>query len=166
MAPLLSTLLKTLIDRARPPNGLLHPVGASFPSGHATYAGATCVALVLLFTKPGTRRRWWWTGHGRLESEQNGEDGRDELDRATDRSTSIPQEPGREPSPARISRLSAALRRPDFVKATLTEHHCGHARLRQVTRTAPIPCSCAAVDDRVHRLRPATAPGLSDLFVP
>ena len=31
-----------------------------FPSGHATYAGATCVALVLLFTTPGTRSRWRW----------------------------------------------------------------------------------------------------------
>jgi membrane-associated phospholipid phosphatase len=28
---------------------------------HATYAGATCVALVLLFTTPGARRRWWST---------------------------------------------------------------------------------------------------------
>ena len=60
LAPLLSVLLKVLIDRARPPDGLVHPVGASFPSGHATYAGATCVALVLLFTTPGARRRWWW----------------------------------------------------------------------------------------------------------
>ena len=60
LAPLLSALLKLLVDRARPPDGLVHPVGASFPSGHATYAGATCVALVLLFTKPGARRRWWW----------------------------------------------------------------------------------------------------------
>ncbi len=60
LAPLLSALLKVLVDRARPPDGLVHPVGASFPSGHATYAGATCVALVLLFTAPGTRRRWWW----------------------------------------------------------------------------------------------------------
>ena len=62
LAPLLSTLLKVLVDRARPPNGLVHsvhPLGASFPSGHATYAGATCVALVLLFTTPGTRRRRW-----------------------------------------------------------------------------------------------------------
>src|SRR6478672_11793743 len=48
LAPLLSTLLKVLVDRARPPDGLVHPLGASFPSGHATYAGATCVALVLL----------------------------------------------------------------------------------------------------------------------
>ena len=60
LAPLLSALLKVLVDRARPPDGLVHPVGASFPSGHATYAGATCVALVLLFTIPGMRRRWWW----------------------------------------------------------------------------------------------------------
>jgi membrane-associated phospholipid phosphatase len=59
LAPLLSALLKVLVDRARPPDGLVHPVGSSFPSGHATYAGATCVALVLLFT-PCTRRRWWW----------------------------------------------------------------------------------------------------------
>jgi membrane-associated phospholipid phosphatase len=60
LAPLLSTLLKVLVDRSRPPDELVHPFGASFPSGHATYAGATCVALVLLFTTPGTHRRWWW----------------------------------------------------------------------------------------------------------
>lgn len=60
LAPLFSALLKLLVDRARPPDGLVHPVGASFPSGHATYAGATCVALVLLFTTPGTRRKGWW----------------------------------------------------------------------------------------------------------
>jgi undecaprenyl-diphosphatase len=56
-----STLLKILVGRPRPPDGLVHPVGSSFPSGHAAYAGATCVALVLLFTAPGPhRRRWWW----------------------------------------------------------------------------------------------------------
>jgi membrane-associated phospholipid phosphatase len=60
LAPLLSTLLKALTDRSRPPDGLIHAVGGSFPSGHAAYAGATCVALVLLFTAPGTRRGWWW----------------------------------------------------------------------------------------------------------
>jgi membrane-associated phospholipid phosphatase len=60
MAPLLSALLKALVDRPRPPDALVQPVGASFPSGHATYAGATCVALILLFTAPGTNRRWWW----------------------------------------------------------------------------------------------------------
>ena len=55
-----STLLKILVGRPRPPDGLVHPVGSSFPSGHAAYAGATCVTLVLLFTVPGPRRRWWW----------------------------------------------------------------------------------------------------------
>jgi undecaprenyl-diphosphatase len=60
LAPLLSTLLKVLVDRSRPPDELVHPFGASFPSGHATFAGATCVALVLLFTTPDTHRRWWW----------------------------------------------------------------------------------------------------------
>jgi membrane-associated phospholipid phosphatase len=60
LAPLLSVLLKALINRPRPPDGLVHVVGPSFPSGHATYAGATCVAVVLLFTTPVTRRRLWW----------------------------------------------------------------------------------------------------------
>jgi membrane-associated phospholipid phosphatase len=60
VAPAASALLKALVDRPRPPHGLVHPVGASFPSGHATYAGVTCVALVLLFTTPGPHRRWWW----------------------------------------------------------------------------------------------------------
>jgi len=60
LAPLLSVLLKALIDRPRPLHGLIHAAGPSFPSGHATYAGATSLALVLLFTTPGTRRRLWW----------------------------------------------------------------------------------------------------------
>ncbi|HEV8460921.1 MAG TPA: phosphatase PAP2 family protein [Gaiellaceae bacterium] len=60
LAPLFSVLLKALIERPRPPHGLVHAAGTSFPSGHATYAGATCLALVLLFTSPGARRRWWW----------------------------------------------------------------------------------------------------------
>jgi undecaprenyl-diphosphatase len=61
LAPLSSVLLKALTDRARPPDGVVHPHGTSFPSGHTTYAGATCVALVLLFTTAGPRRRWWWS---------------------------------------------------------------------------------------------------------
>jgi membrane-associated phospholipid phosphatase len=60
LTPLSSAVLKAQVDRPRPPDGLLHPVGSSFPSGHAAYAGATCVALVLLFTSPGPRRRLWW----------------------------------------------------------------------------------------------------------
>ena len=64
VAPLLSTLLKALVDRPRPTNGVVHALGASFPSGHVVYAGATCVALVLLFTTPGPRRRLWWAPAG------------------------------------------------------------------------------------------------------
>ena len=54
------SVLKILVGRPRPPDGLVHPVGSSFPSGHAAYGGATCIALVLLFTTPGPRRRPWW----------------------------------------------------------------------------------------------------------
>jgi undecaprenyl-diphosphatase len=59
LTSLSSVLLKALVGRPRPPDGLVHPVGSAFPSGHAAYAGATCVALVLLFTRPGPRRRLW-----------------------------------------------------------------------------------------------------------
>lgn len=60
LTSLSSTLLKALVGRPRPPDGLVHPVGSAFPSGHAAYAGATCVALVFLFTTPGMNRRPWW----------------------------------------------------------------------------------------------------------
>lgn len=55
-----SGLLKAAVGRPRPPDGLIHPAGSGFPSGHAAYAGATCVALVFLFTAIGPRRRGWW----------------------------------------------------------------------------------------------------------
>ena len=60
LTSLSSTLLKAWIGRPRPPDGLVHPVSSGFPSGHAAYGGATCVALVLLFSRPGLRRRRWW----------------------------------------------------------------------------------------------------------
>ena len=60
LTPLLSSVIKALVDRPRPPDGLVHPAGASFPSGHAAFAGATCVAAVLLFAKVGRRRHLWW----------------------------------------------------------------------------------------------------------
>jgi membrane-associated phospholipid phosphatase len=59
-APLLSSLLKALVDRPRPPGGLVSPAGSSFPSGHAVYVGTTAVALVLLFSAAGPARAWWW----------------------------------------------------------------------------------------------------------
>jgi undecaprenyl-diphosphatase len=59
LTPLAVNLLKHLVDRPRPPRALLHANGSSFPSGHAAYAGATTVALVLLFTVPGRRLLFW-----------------------------------------------------------------------------------------------------------
>src|SRR5262249_52161198 len=53
LTPLATNLIKSFVDRPRPPNAMLHAAGSSFPSGHAAYAGATAVALVLLFTQRG-----------------------------------------------------------------------------------------------------------------
>lgn len=64
LAPLLPSLLKALVDRPRPHMGLVHPAGSSYPSGHATDAGTTAVALVLLFTAAGPGRRPWWIAAG------------------------------------------------------------------------------------------------------
>ena len=60
LTPLAVNLLKHIVDRPRPPGAMLHANGSSFPSGHAAYAGATAVALVLLFTRPGGQRLIWW----------------------------------------------------------------------------------------------------------
>ena len=59
LSSFLSAALKALVGRPRPPDGLVHPVGSSFPSGHACYGSVTCIALVLLFTTPQRRARWW-----------------------------------------------------------------------------------------------------------
>ena len=61
VTPLTTALLKELSGQARPPDRLVHTTGSSFPSGHTSYAAATLVALVLLYTEPGPRRRLWWT---------------------------------------------------------------------------------------------------------
>jgi membrane-associated phospholipid phosphatase len=60
VTPLTTELLKALSGQARPPERLGHAAGSSFPSGHTSYAAATLVALVLLYTGPGPRRRTWW----------------------------------------------------------------------------------------------------------
>ena len=60
LTPLLVNLIKVAVDRERPPGKMLEAYGTSFPSGHAAYAGATAVALVLLFGRAGPRRRWWF----------------------------------------------------------------------------------------------------------
>jgi membrane-associated phospholipid phosphatase len=59
---LANTLLKRGIDRARPPDPLVHTTGASFPSGHAIAATVLALVLVTLFVPPGPRRRHWWLG--------------------------------------------------------------------------------------------------------
>ena len=60
LTPLLVNLIKLLVGRERPPGAMIEAHGSSYPSGHAAYAGATAVILVLLFTKPGRHRRVWW----------------------------------------------------------------------------------------------------------
>jgi undecaprenyl-diphosphatase len=60
VTPLVSSITKALIERPRPPDGLVHPSSTSFPSGHASFAATTSIALVLLFTAIGPRRRLWW----------------------------------------------------------------------------------------------------------
>jgi undecaprenyl-diphosphatase len=61
LTPLAVNILKHILNRPRPTNAMLHASGSSFPSGHAAYAGATSVALVLLFTRPGRQRLIWWS---------------------------------------------------------------------------------------------------------
>jgi undecaprenyl-diphosphatase len=61
LTPLAVNVLKHILDRPRPPNAMLHANGSSFPSGHAAYAAATTVALVLLYTRPGGHRLIWWS---------------------------------------------------------------------------------------------------------
>ena len=53
LTPLLVNLIKLLVGRERPPGAMIEAHGSSYPSGHAAYAGATAVLLVLLFTSPG-----------------------------------------------------------------------------------------------------------------
>jgi undecaprenyl-diphosphatase len=60
LTPLTTNVFKHLVDRPRPPNPMLHANGSSFPSGHSSYAAATAVALVLLFSRPGKGRLIWW----------------------------------------------------------------------------------------------------------
>jgi membrane-associated phospholipid phosphatase len=54
-----STVLKHLYDRPRPPHPLVHTTGASFPSGHAVATAVTAVALVIVLFPPGSERRKW-----------------------------------------------------------------------------------------------------------
>lgn len=52
--------VKLVAVRERPSGARIDAFGTSFPSGHAAYAGATTVALVLLYSDPGRHRRHLW----------------------------------------------------------------------------------------------------------
>jgi membrane-associated phospholipid phosphatase len=54
--------LKTLYDRPRPPDPLVHVSGGSFPSGHSLAASATMIAIVIALFPEGPRRYWWGAG--------------------------------------------------------------------------------------------------------
>ena len=60
LTPLLVNVIKLLVGRERPPDAMIEAHGSSYPSGHAAYAGATAVMLVLLFIPPGRLRRAGW----------------------------------------------------------------------------------------------------------
>lgn len=51
--------LKALVDRPRPPGGLVGSTSASFPSGHAIAGAVTAFGLVLVFARPSPRRLVW-----------------------------------------------------------------------------------------------------------
>jgi membrane-associated phospholipid phosphatase len=55
------TLLKSFMHRGRPPVSFVTAAGYAMPSGHALSAAATAIALVMVFTRPGSGRlKWWW----------------------------------------------------------------------------------------------------------
>jgi membrane-associated phospholipid phosphatase len=56
---LILTFLKSWFHRGRPPAGIVTVIGFSFPSGHATAAAATAVALVIALLPAGPKRRKW-----------------------------------------------------------------------------------------------------------
>ena len=53
-----NNLIKSLVDRPRPPGALLHASGSSYPSGHAAFAAVTAVLVVALLAPVGRRRPW------------------------------------------------------------------------------------------------------------
>lgn len=58
--PLAVNAIKLVVARERPAAARVDPFGTSFPSGHAAYAGATAVAVVLLVSDqaPPKARLW------------------------------------------------------------------------------------------------------------
>jgi undecaprenyl-diphosphatase len=52
--------IKAVVDRPRPPGGLVLTSGTSFPSGHAIAGAVTAMGLVIVATHPGMRRIHWF----------------------------------------------------------------------------------------------------------
>jgi membrane-associated phospholipid phosphatase len=65
LSPLLNTLVKLAVDRARPvlPDPVAHAAGKSFPSGHAQSAMVAAAVLLLVFL-PLLRGAWRWVAVG------------------------------------------------------------------------------------------------------
>jgi membrane-associated phospholipid phosphatase len=53
--------VKALVDRPRPPGGLIETSGASYPSGHAIASAITAIGVVMALTS-GRRRLHWMIG--------------------------------------------------------------------------------------------------------
>ena len=51
-------LVKTAVDRPRPPGSMIATSGASFPSGHAVAAAVTAIGIVMALIPESHRRRW------------------------------------------------------------------------------------------------------------
>ncbi len=62
LTPLAVNAVKLVVDRERPAIARVDPFGTSFPSGHAAYAAATSVSLVLLASEERPAQRWMWAG--------------------------------------------------------------------------------------------------------
>ena len=61
VTPLAVNAIKLVVSRERPARARVDPFGTSFPSGHAAYAGATAVAVVLLVADGDAPSAWLWT---------------------------------------------------------------------------------------------------------
>ncbi len=59
LTPLAVNLIKAVVDRPRPPAAAISASASSFPSGHAAYAAATGVSVVMLFGTSRRYRRLW-----------------------------------------------------------------------------------------------------------
>lgn len=53
-----AVISKVVIDRPRPPDGLVEASSSAFPSGHSAFAAVTVVLVVGLFARRGRRMGW------------------------------------------------------------------------------------------------------------